>query len=95
MAYLAAASRADESSTLQHLEEAAGDEGSRVFAEEPDAIQALHGYEVHPAFYAFLAKQVTWHDLARGEFDRRMTTLMRQDGTSLVDGSSAAAESAA
>lgn len=71
-------SKPDQSDVIAHLREAAADEDSRVYAEDDEQIAELGTYKVHDAFYQFLAKQGSWIDLGRGEFDRRMATLVRE-----------------
>ncbi|MET0885691.1 MAG: type IV secretory system conjugative DNA transfer family protein [Mycetocola sp.] len=65
----------DESQSMQALNDAAQDGGTRVYAEED--IKDLTGYEVTGEFYEFLASLDGWQDLAGGEFERSMMLAMR------------------
>ncbi|MET9711947.1 type IV secretory system conjugative DNA transfer family protein [Nocardiopsis alba] len=70
-------SRQDESDAMRRLRQASTSGEERVFAEDPEQLADLHGFIVHGAFYEFLAERDGWSDLARGEFDRAMTSVMR------------------
>jgi hypothetical protein len=72
-------SRQDESEAMRRLQQASENETERVFAEDPEHLADLHGFRVHGAFYEFLAEQESWLDLARGEFDRAMANMMRDE----------------
>ncbi|KOX14021.1 type IV secretory system conjugative DNA transfer family protein [Nocardiopsis sp. NRRL B-16309] len=72
-------SRQDESEAMRRLQQASESETERVFAEDPEHLTDLHGFQVHGAFYEFLAERENWLDLARGEFDRAMADTMRDD----------------
>lgn len=72
-------SKLDESEALREAQQAAQDDGSRVFAEK-DVSADLGGistFEVHSEFYEFLAGLDTWQGLAQGEFDREMNVQMK------------------
>ncbi|QVJ01059.1 hypothetical protein KGD82_22765 [Nocardiopsis eucommiae] len=49
-----------------------------MYTEDPQQLADLHGFQVHGAFYEFLAERDDWTDLARGEFDRAMARVMRE-----------------
>ena len=65
----------DESESMRELNEAAQEQGSRVYAEED--VTDLVGYEVTGDFYEFLASLDSWRDIAGGEFERAMMLAMR------------------
>ncbi|WP_316042295.1 TraM recognition domain-containing protein [Nocardiopsis sp. CNR-923] len=73
-------SRQDESEAMRRLQRASESETERVFTEDPEHLTDLHGFRVHGAFYEFLAEREGWLDLARGEFDRAMADVMRDEG---------------
>ena len=71
-------SKLDESDALADAQVAATDANTRVFAED-NVTENAHGlstFEVHGAFYRFLASLDTWQGLAQGEFDREMVKQM-------------------
>ncbi|WP_017544023.1 type IV secretory system conjugative DNA transfer family protein [Nocardiopsis prasina] len=70
-------SRQDESEAMRRLQQASASSEERVFAEDPGQWADLHGFSVHGAFYEFLAEKDSWLDVARGEFDRAMASVMR------------------
>lgn len=72
-------SKPDQDDVIAHLKVAAADDESRVFAEDAEQIEELGTHKVHDEFYRFLAEQGSWIELGRGEFDRRMATLMREN----------------
>ena len=71
-------SRQDESDAMRRLQHANENGQERVYAEDPAQLADLHGFQVHGEFYEFLAERDTWTDLARGEFDRAMANMMRE-----------------
>ncbi|MFE1170355.1 type IV secretory system conjugative DNA transfer family protein [Nocardiopsis sp. NPDC058789] len=71
-------SRRDESEAMRRLQSANESAGERVYTEDPQQLADLHGFQVHGAFYEFLAERDDWTDLARGEFDRAMARVMRE-----------------
>lgn len=71
-------SKVDETEAMRQLEEAHQGEG-RVFTEDPEVLEQLGSYRVHPEFYGFLASLPSWNDIARGEWERTMSLLMRDE----------------
>ncbi len=72
-------SEPDESEDLRDMRDAAADEGARVFTDDESGEVEIGGFVVHPAFYEMLASLGSWVDMARGEFERSMAVLMRDD----------------
>lgn len=67
------------SEALEKLKSAAKDSNSRVFSEDPEMNdENAPLFEVHAAFYHFLASLESWEDLARGEFERVMHIEMKR-----------------
>ena len=81
-AYITPTRSASFAEAAAKLNAAAGDDASRVYADEElnaAGLQALATVEISAHFYKFLASLPTWEHLADGAFDRAMAQEMLRD----------------